>query len=286
MDDTARFLAQLGERHLFQTFDDTGLGTEEWKRRHALCLAGTYEKHQRTLRKLNELGVGVFYTVNELKEGETRRLAENIDEVRAVFVDLDGAPLEPIRKLHSRKPHAIIETSRRKYHCLWFVHNCPIAKGADADEQPFTRVQRHLAKKFRGDNKVTDLPRVLRLPGYTHWKCVPFQSRLLELNNHKSLNFMYDFYAEAAEVYNKVYERDPRPRSERKDSTGRPLPLGTTKGGRNDRIFNVCVAMAHRGEPAHVIIQEALAEAALCRPPLSPGEARAAARSALRRVIR
>jgi hypothetical protein len=44
---------------------------------------------------LNREGAGVFVTVNETDlKGRT---AKNITSVRAVFVDLDGAPLEPVR---------------------------------------------------------------------------------------------------------------------------------------------------------------------------------------------
>src|SRR3546814_17654275 len=43
----------------------------------------------------------------------------------------------------------------------------------------FKRAQQSLAALYGGDPAVCDLPRIMRLPGYTHAKGEPFASRLL-----------------------------------------------------------------------------------------------------------
>jgi RecA-family ATPase len=164
--DTAHFLRLLAEEEsiTFQTFDDS---TAE---RGALAhiLHGRFDEVQGRLSELNALGAGVFWTVNAT-DLQGRR-AENIIAVRAVFVDLDGAPLGPVENC-SVEPQAIVESSPGRFHAYWLVADCPPDK--------FRAVQRALAAKFDGDASVTDLPRVMRLPGFEHRKGDRFVTRLL-----------------------------------------------------------------------------------------------------------
>lgn len=74
----------------FQTFDDD---SDRKDPKLVQVLNGTLEKHLPTLAELNRKGAGIFVTINET-DGEGRK-AENIVRVRHLFVDLDGAPLEP-----------------------------------------------------------------------------------------------------------------------------------------------------------------------------------------------
>lgn len=137
-------------------------------------LHGSFEQHAGKLSAFNIEGAGIFLMVNRgdgvVREGaKTCRTIANVLEVRAVFVDLDGSPLDPVLA-HSLPPHAVIESSPGKWHCYWKVKECGLSD--------FTRIQTALATEFGGDPSVKDLPRVMRLPGFWHQKSTPFRSRI------------------------------------------------------------------------------------------------------------
>ena len=164
--DAQRFIALLEPRgqFTFQTFTDRPGGTTR-----PVVLHGPLEEHGVTLRRLNAAGAGIFVTVNQTDlKG---RKASNISRVRAFFVDLDGSPLEPVLS-GPLPPHIVIETSHGKWHCYWLIDHC--------DMEHFGFIQKKLAQRFGGDEKVIDLPRVMRLPGFLHQKKEPFLSRIVK----------------------------------------------------------------------------------------------------------
>lgn len=150
--------------------------TFDWRVIHKSGLVskpkGTFEQVSPLLKKANDMGAGIFVMVNATDgSGQT---AANVITVRAVFVDLDGAPLEPV-KLAALKPHLIVESSPNKWHAYWFVDS-------QFPKELFTPVQKAIAKMFSGDLHVCDLPRIMRLPGFYHHKGEPFLSRIVEKN--------------------------------------------------------------------------------------------------------
>jgi hypothetical protein len=153
----------------FQTFADT---EAEDGRRLVRVLHGSLNQHFDTLSALNTAGAGVYVTVNQT-DGKGRK-AENITQVRAQFVDLDGAPLAPVLEW-SLKPRVVIETSPGRFHAYWLV-----TKEVSTDFDGFRERQRQLAKLFNADPKCIDLPRVLRLAGFTHRKAAPFRCRVVK----------------------------------------------------------------------------------------------------------
>lgn len=130
---------------------------------------GTLNEHAARLAQLNNAGHGIFVMINE---GDLQgRKASNVLRIRALFVDLDGAPLEPLLQCDV-PPHILVESSPNKWHGYWRVDDCPHAH--------FKERQHALAARFGGDTSVCDLPRVMRLPGFWHRKSVtPFQTRLV-----------------------------------------------------------------------------------------------------------
>jgi AAA domain-containing protein/DNA primase RepB-like protein len=155
LDEARRFLNALDPvgRFTFQTFDDT-----KAKRKHLVrVFHGTLEQHSDELSRLNADGAGVFVTVNETDL--CGRTAENVTRVRAAFVDLDGAPLDPVEDC---QPNIVVESSPGRWHAYWLV--------TDLRLDQFTALQERLSKKFRADPAVKDLPRVMRLPGFFHRK--------------------------------------------------------------------------------------------------------------------
>ncbi len=115
-------------------------------------------------------GAGIFVTVNAT-DGLGRR-RQNIKHYRACFVDLDGAPLPSEFPL---EPHIILELSKGRYHLYWLVE-------IGTDLALWSDTQAMLAAFYKGDAKVIDPPRVMRLPGFDHQKGIPFRSHILRFN--------------------------------------------------------------------------------------------------------
>ena len=146
----------------FQTFDDV---KDRKEKSLARIFHGTFNQHKQVLKALNAQGAGVYVTVNQT-DLKGRSLA-NIVKVRALFVDLDGSPLQPILDLpEDLQPHIIIESSPNRWHAYWLVNNCEL--------EQFKPLQQALAAKFDGDKAVCDLPRVMRLAGFSHNKAESF----------------------------------------------------------------------------------------------------------------
>lgn len=156
----------------FQTFDDN---KAQKNRALARVLHGTFDQHKDALAQLNARGAGIFVMVNR-GDGiihpptKTCRTAKNVVAVRALFVDLDGSPLDPVSACGLR-PDVIVESSPGKWHAYWLTNDCPLGE--------FELRQLQLAEKFKADPAVHDLPRVMRLPGFFHQKEKLFMTNLI-----------------------------------------------------------------------------------------------------------
>jgi len=166
-------LLDIGGKFTFQIFDDSPKKNSAF----AKIFHGTLEQWGRALERANEAGCGIFVTINET-DLKGRR-SENVKRVRALFLDLDGSPLDSVLEWH--KPDLVIESSPGKYHCYFFADET-IANDLDG----FRERQLKLAKRFDGDPKCADLPRVLRLAGFYHKKkkAEPFRSRIIRGISH------------------------------------------------------------------------------------------------------
>lgn len=165
-----RFLETLAPdgQGTFQTFGDHKATKQA---ELARILQGSLDDHATTLADLNRQGAGVFVMVNQ---GDLKgRKEANVQKVRAVFVDLDGAPLEPVLQC-AAPPHAVVETSPGRYHVYWRLSDCGL--------QQFRTLQQALAARFGGDPSVNDLPRVMRLPGFYHRKGEPTLTTLRSID--------------------------------------------------------------------------------------------------------
>ena len=166
LEEARRFLEALGGgTFTFQTVrespDSSGLSELDRVRHGTLAMRGD------ELARLNTKGAGIFVMV-ALGDGKGRK-NKNVTKIRAVFVDLDGAPLEPLLTC-AAPPHIVVETSPGRYHAYWLMKDC--------SPQQFRSVQRTLAVRFNGDPSVCDPARVMRLPGFWHQKAAPFQTRI------------------------------------------------------------------------------------------------------------
>ena len=138
----------------FQTFDDNA---DRKSDDLAKVFNGTLDEHWDTLSNYSRNGAGVFVTINET-DGKGRK-TENITRVRAVFVDTDGADIEPIR---AADPHILVETSTGNFHAYWLVSDAPLGG--------FKPAQKAMSAAWGTDKSINDLPRVMRLPGFPHQK--------------------------------------------------------------------------------------------------------------------
>jgi len=132
-------------------------------------LHGTLKEHAERLTALNNAGHGIFVMINE---GNLKgRSASDVVRVRALFVDSDDGPIEPLLTA-AIAPDIAVESSPGKGHGYFVVNDCPLSK--------FKERQHALAARFNGDRAVCDLSRVMRLPGFWHLKGAPFQTRLIK----------------------------------------------------------------------------------------------------------
>ena len=131
-------------------------------------LHGPLARLRAALQRLNDNGNGVFVTVNET-DLHGRKNA-NVVRVRALFLDLDGSPLQPV--LDEMPPaHIVVESSPGRWHVYWLIEE----DGLNDETRPIAAerhraAQKYLAARFSGDIAINDLPRVMRLPGFTHGK--------------------------------------------------------------------------------------------------------------------
>ncbi len=161
--EAARFLEVLGDgdtHFVFQTFSDQK--PKGGKDLNARVFTGTLEEHSDILTALNDQKAGIFVQVN----AGPQRGAKHIERVRTLFIDLDNPEtstnsLKAIRQYMPR-PTEIVETSKGKFHIHWRVSNCELDQ--------FKPLQKQLAITFGGDPAMSNLDRVMRIPGFYHRK--------------------------------------------------------------------------------------------------------------------
>lgn len=130
-------------------------------------LHATLEAKARTLEKQNQQGCGVFVVINQGGHDKA-----SITQIRALFADTDGAPLEPILN-QPCKPHMVIESSPDRWHAYWLIE-------PSTQLDLFPLLQTAIAQRFGTDTAVKDLPRLMRLPGFYHCKSHRFLSKIVK----------------------------------------------------------------------------------------------------------
>src|SRR5574343_706657 len=157
-------LDSIGKLFTFETFGD-----REKSHKLVKVLHGTLGECRPELERLNQMGAGVFFTVNQT-DGRGRQ-ESNITRVRALFADFDT--VDPNRRFdYFLPPSYVVESSPGKRHAYWIL----------SDELPLHLFRQHqvaLAEFLGSDPKVCDLPRVMRVPGFNHCKHGTFPVREL-----------------------------------------------------------------------------------------------------------
>lgn len=235
----------------FQTFPDSKTrgsgGGGLAKVRH-----GTFDEHCEELVRLNAAGAGIFVMVNAGDDvihdgGRSVRTAQNVTRVRAVFVDLDGAPLEPVTSCEA-PPHIVVESSPGKWHAYWLVADCPL----DA----FCSMQEALIQRFDGDKMVKDLPRVLRIPGFLHRKAAPCLVRLVRTpaeTEHPAPYSMAELRSLLGERAAPADRREEPP-SQRQPASVNLLDRVCTDGERTEHLTRIAGSLIRQSLPLpHVV---------------------------------
>jgi len=222
------------------------------------------------LEDLNSAGMGVYVCCN-MTDGKGRK-KENIVKVRAAVADLDGCPLEPVWKY---APNMVIETSPGKFHAWWIADDIPL--------EGFSQLQKSIAYNLGSDEKVCDLPRVFRVPGFYHMKGEPFLSHII----HYDPNAVYSF-RELQEMFPpkpvEKWSAEKYQKPVRNDDGEFKGQYGCCQGGRNAHITKRIGGMLKKNLSWDVIVQEAYKEAGSCGPPLPEREVQTILRS-MRRYI-
>ena len=201
----------------FQTFDDIEDHTvSPPKKRKDKDLTstphGSIEYCSDKLIAYNKRGAGVFITVNQTDL--CGRKKGNIKRVRALFIDLDGSPLEPVLDDPIiPPPHIIIETSPDRWHCYWLVNGL--------DKKDFEAAQKKLIARFNSDKVIHDLPRVMRLPGFWHQKGEPVQVKIQSIRTDVPPFLAAEFSLRLKQLP----EPEPEPKG-KGDGKGKPTSTG------------------------------------------------------------
>ena len=126
---------------------------------------------QRRLQDLNRKGYDVYCTVNAVKPNAQSRTKADIADVRRLQLDLDDNGRQGLAKLRADvdagrvpSPAVIMQSSKDRFQVLW--HTVPGAWTPAAAEATMMR----LANAYGGDRVVTDVARVMRLPGFANHK--------------------------------------------------------------------------------------------------------------------
>ena len=259
---TDRFLNRFSGKKTFQTFDDKKGPDGKGRGR----LARIIHDDETYLKNINDQGAGVFLTINETdgKGRETR----NITKVRAIYVDLDGADVNPVLQ---EMPHMVVESSPGKFHGYWLVKDFPL--------EAFKATQQRLIKKFGGDKAVCDLPRVMRIPGYVHHKGEPFTTQIVFEHHGEPLT-----YAEVCEKFPPEPVKPwSAPKYQQKQEDGEYTgPYGCGRGERNNRLARFLGGMVKRCYDRGKIEYEAMKWGKSCSPPMETGEINSVVRSICR----
>ena len=123
----------------------------------------SYQAH---LRAANASGKDIFISMNALAPDAGGRTKQDIVAIRHVFLDIDHGGREAVEMIAKSAslpaPHHVIESSPGRFQAVWSVRDFSAAQAES--------LIRMMAPEYGADESVTDVSRVLRLPGFRNWK--------------------------------------------------------------------------------------------------------------------
>jgi len=258
----------------YQTFPDNRLD----KRTDPQIFHGPIDQCWSDLKSLNHFGAGVYTTINPT-DGKGRS-ADNVIYLTSLFLDLDGAPLDPVVSCRIR-PHLVLESSPGRFQCRWKI--APIQVTPENRQEKillFKAAQVGLAQLFNGDMKVSDISRVARIPGfYNRKRDTPFLVTIIYLDNGPAID-LYELC--------KALKIDLSPKAFKSHSLSLDLNVHVNldsddpiyEGERNVSIFSICRSLAYQDIRGDDLIAHAhRVNEVRCNPPLPEDEVRRTASS-------
>lgn len=222
LDQARRFLEALAGSPdavvTWQSFDDDSTRKDPAL---AVVMHGTLAGCADELVALNARGAGIFLTVNAT-DGHGRK-AENVTDLRALFVDKDTGPLGPL----ALEPAIRVRTVQGE-HAYWLLK-----PGEFRDE--FRNAQKRLIRALDTDPSIIDLSRVMRVPGFLHCKGSPAQitCEIGDLTKRSIPDVLKAF-----PLLRAVKENDSAPRRSKRDRFDEAVAkLATARENRNDTLF-------------------------------------------------
>lgn len=148
--------------HVYRYIDQTGAGRPP---------VSSVERRD----DLNLQGYEAYFTVNGFENAPNAKI-ENCSSLNSFFVDIDGRKnleeLEDIKK--KLEPTFILET-KNGYHLYWLLDE-PIYKNEVSEDEwnkamkKWERIELSIVSELKADEKVKDIPRILRIPDTYYWK--------------------------------------------------------------------------------------------------------------------
>lgn len=214
----------------FQTFADSGEHPEL-----AHIYNGSLTQHAETLRSLNLRGAGVFLTIQQTNLKGRR--ADCITAARAAFIDADDHE----ERTFALPPSITVRTPNGR-HDYWLLE----------EGQPLTElpdIQKDLAAWYQADTSVTDLPRVMRLPGFSHCKGEPSP---VTLTHARPLHYTFAQLRAAHPVSRPVVKPVTLPRVDSRDGEHRRFRAWATYkpvscGMRHKTAYSIAAEGLKRG---------------------------------------
>ncbi len=142
----------------FRIFDDKK--DSVFKGSKLSCECGKHKSIEETLKNHNAMNRGVFFVVNYGGHDD-----ESITRINAQFVEMDtGSFEEQMSKIDAfLLPPSMIMRTQKSYHVYWLMDGT-------AKVERFRVIQTQLVRHFDGDPMCVNESRVMRLPGFMHWK--------------------------------------------------------------------------------------------------------------------
>lgn len=157
---------------------------------------GAFEIKKSELGYWNSLKWGLFWVINDFK-GE-RRVKAGLSKINAVYADLDANSKSEQMNLIKKglTPTYVVET-KRGFQCYWKVE--------DMTTDNWAKVMNRLIDFYQADANAKDVLRLLRVPGYKHWKDPnnPFlvKERFKTNYSYKTKDFLFYYPESKKEKY-------------------------------------------------------------------------------------
>jgi hypothetical protein len=186
----------------------------------------------------NSRGANIYFSINPLAFGATKRTKSAVAAAKGLYLDLDSdgdRKLAALRESNTvPSPSAVIHTSMGKYQVIWRVRGFTIPKQE--------AMLKELAELFGGDRACTDCARVFRLPGFFNRKYTPAFPVTSEMHAIQSVYSPGDFRLEL-----------PTVAAVQSSTINQPRPLGSQTRSESD--WRWVMTQLDAGIPDREIVQ-------------------------------